>query len=704
VRVSVYVVPFVASVLAAVLLSAIVPPAVTWPIAVIRLIAIAACSTVVLYAVDKATRKALPLAVLLDLTLVFPDEAPSRFRVALRSGGPRTLEQRLEEYRALGDEEPARAAEELLELVAALSRHDRRTRGHSERVRAYAHLIGEELGLKADEVDKLQWAALLHDIGKLEIPEAILNKPGRLDAAEYEIVKTHPEIGAILAAPLANWLGDWVRAVGEHHERWDGGGYPLGLREYEIALGARIVAVADTFDVMTSIRSYQTAGSATVARQELADCAGSQFDPAIVRAFLSVSLGRLRMAMGPLSWLTQLSLFPPGIVSAGVAPTMTAVAGFTAAAVGIGASPAEFVKADRPAYIAEAETPDSSFELDVVASRTVDSSEGTPTTVPVRGQVAVAAAAETGNGSTADLLPSTTSTTSPSTIPATTPSTFTITTVDGTLSTTTTAVTLPGSAPTTTSPRSSVSTVAPVPVVVTIPPATSPGATPTTPTLPTTPTPPTTPTLPTVPTLPTTTTSTTTTTTTTSTTTTTLPASATKLLLGSSGPGDVASQAVLPLVSRAAINANLPNFDTDRDNENGLKLRKDGTFDINENPERIQRFRFEPIGSFILDGPAQASIWLGAKNLHADDIQASVALMECTDVLEVCAPVASDTIDFVGLKDRYSLHTFDFGNLVRVVPSARHLQLWVIATLDSKHDMWVAYDTTGYESMLVLNG
>ena len=154
VRVLVYVVPFAASILAAFVLSAMIPPAATWPIAIVRLIVIAICSTIVLYGVDKATRKALPLAVLLDLTLVFPDEAPSRLKVALRSGGTRPVEQRLEDYRALGQDEPAEAAEQLLELVAELSRHDRRTRGHSERVRAYAQMIGEELSLRDDEIDK----------------------------------------------------------------------------------------------------------------------------------------------------------------------------------------------------------------------------------------------------------------------------------------------------------------------------------------------------------------------------------------------------------------------------------------------------------------------------------------------------------------------------------------------------------------------
>ncbi len=94
-------------------------------------------------------------------------------------------------------------------------------------------MIGDELGLDDDEIDKLRWAALLHDIGKLEVPYEILNKPGRLTAEEFEIIKGHPAAGAALAAPLADWLGEPIRAVAEHHERWDGGGYPNGLGKRE---------------------------------------------------------------------------------------------------------------------------------------------------------------------------------------------------------------------------------------------------------------------------------------------------------------------------------------------------------------------------------------------------------------------------------------------------------------------------------------
>ncbi len=182
VRLVVYAAPFACSIVAALVLSKLLPRAHSWPVAGIRLIGIAAASTIVLYGADRATRRMLPLAALLSLTLVFPDEAPSRFKIAMRSGGTAELRRRLEEYRRIGADEPALAATRLLELVSDLSVHDRLTRGHSERVRAYSQMIGDELGLTGDEIDHLRWAALLHDIGKLEIPFEILNKPGAPDS------------------------------------------------------------------------------------------------------------------------------------------------------------------------------------------------------------------------------------------------------------------------------------------------------------------------------------------------------------------------------------------------------------------------------------------------------------------------------------------------------------------------------------------
>jgi putative nucleotidyltransferase with HDIG domain len=258
--------------------------------------AMLALATVVVFAIERLTRRLAPLAALLKLSLVFPDRAPSRFSVALRSGTSRQLYERYETVKRDGlGGTPAEAARTVVELIGALNAHDHATRGHCERVRAYTALIAEELNLPADEVDKLRWAGLLHDLGKLEVPKEILNKKGKLDADEWALIKTHPAAGARIAAPLAGWLGDSFRAIAEHHERWDGAGYPRGLAGEDIALGARIVAVADAFDVMTAARSYKTPHAPSWARSELVRCAGSQFEPVVVRAFLHVSLGRLRL-------------------------------------------------------------------------------------------------------------------------------------------------------------------------------------------------------------------------------------------------------------------------------------------------------------------------------------------------------------------------------------------------------------------------
>src|SRR5581483_6745690 len=203
---------------------------------------------------------------------------------------------------------PVEAAERLLALVAELDSHDRLTRGHSERVRAYARLIAAELHLGPRDLDLLNWAALLHDVGKLNVPSAILTSPGRPTDEEWGVLREHPRFGEELVAPMREWLGQWSDAVGQHHERWDGRGYPRGLAGDEIGLAGRIVAVADVFDVITSACSYKSAFASPAARDEIAKCAGTQFDPRVVRAFLNISLGRLRLVMGPLSWLAHAPL------------------------------------------------------------------------------------------------------------------------------------------------------------------------------------------------------------------------------------------------------------------------------------------------------------------------------------------------------------------------------------------------------------
>jgi hypothetical protein len=279
----------------------------------------------VLYAL---TRRLLPLSGLLGLSLAFPDEAPSRFRLALATGTVESLQARLLRMREARRELDAQeAAEILLQLVAALDVHDRITRGHAERVRGYAASLGRQIGLTADDLDRLNWSALLHDIGKLKVAREILNKPGRPTDEEWAELRRHPLEGELLAAPLRDWLGEWADAIGYHHENWDGTGYPRGTAGEAIPLGGRIVAIADVYDVITSVRSYKDAATPAEARAEIVRCSGAQFDPRLVRAFVNISLGRMRFLVGPLAWLSN----APLLIRLPLTPSLGATIGGVAA-------------------------------------------------------------------------------------------------------------------------------------------------------------------------------------------------------------------------------------------------------------------------------------------------------------------------------------------------------------------------------------
>jgi HD-GYP domain-containing protein (c-di-GMP phosphodiesterase class II) len=172
-------------------------------------------------------------------------------------------------------------------LVQAIEAKDFYTRGHSERVSHCCSLIAERLNLEATQKVHLHWASILHDIGKIAIAEHILNKPEALSDAEYGIVKEHPRRGFDILKPLEQ-LADLLPGILHHHERWDGKGYPLGLKNKEIPLLARIIAVADTFDALTSERPYRAARTKEEAFEIMQELAGTQLDPDLVITFQEV--------------------------------------------------------------------------------------------------------------------------------------------------------------------------------------------------------------------------------------------------------------------------------------------------------------------------------------------------------------------------------------------------------------------------------
>jgi putative nucleotidyltransferase with HDIG domain len=354
VRVVILLVPLVAGIAGAIVMAHLVArprelgPALLWWLANF------AVSTLVMTVVAHQARRLLPLAALLKLSMAFPDKTPSRFAVALRAGTVGNLKMRLADVRENGiDNEVGAAAETILVLSAAMNAHDRQTRGHAERVRAFTEMLAEELGLDLESREKLRWASLLHDVGKVMVAPEILNKTGALDEHEWAAIHRHPDDGARIAAPLAGWLGEWSLAIEQHHERWDGTGYPRHLAGEDISWAARIVAVADAFEVMTAVRSYKPALGPGEARKELAAAAGSHFDPTVVRAFLGLSIGRMRWVMGPLAWIAQAPLVR-AIGAAG--SSVTVVAGGAAAVVSgaaLGLLPAAPPSgtAPRPAHI-----------------------------------------------------------------------------------------------------------------------------------------------------------------------------------------------------------------------------------------------------------------------------------------------------------------------------------------------------------------
>jgi len=171
-------------------------------------------------------------------------------------------------------------------LAEAIDFRDLYTGGHSKRVAEFSVTISRELGHEGNFIDDIKLAAVLHDIGKIGIDDCILRKQGKLNDEEYDIMKLHPEIGYQILSHIED-LKDVTLGIRHHHEKFDGSGYPMGLKEYEVPEIARIIAVADTFDAITSTRPYRKAQSIEFAIKELNEWSGKQFDPKIVDAFMT---------------------------------------------------------------------------------------------------------------------------------------------------------------------------------------------------------------------------------------------------------------------------------------------------------------------------------------------------------------------------------------------------------------------------------
>ena len=172
-------------------------------------------------------------------------------------------------------------------LAFIVEAKDSSTREHLERTHDYARALSRVVNPGQEAGAELSYGFLLHDVGKVGIPESILCKPGPLTDEEYEVMKTHPLIGVQIVAPI-KFLGNAVEVIRCHHERWDGRGYPDGLAGEGIPIGARIFSVCDTFDAMTSDRPYRRALPFDYAVEEIERCGGTQFDPVVVDAFVEM--------------------------------------------------------------------------------------------------------------------------------------------------------------------------------------------------------------------------------------------------------------------------------------------------------------------------------------------------------------------------------------------------------------------------------
>jgi len=237
---------------------------------------------------------------LMTVPLVLEDKSIGAIQAVNKRGGQRFNQEDLDLFRAIADSAAlavnnAQLVAELQNsydltldaLSAALDLRDRETEGHSRRVVEYTTRLANQIGLDKETIKSIRRGALIHDIGKIGVPDAVLHKPGSLNEEETIIIKRHPQAGYNMLAGIP-YLREEIQIVLGHQEKWDGTGYPSGLRGEEITLGARLFAIADTFDALTSDRPYRKGRSYDVARQLIAEESGKQFDPQAVAAFMAV--------------------------------------------------------------------------------------------------------------------------------------------------------------------------------------------------------------------------------------------------------------------------------------------------------------------------------------------------------------------------------------------------------------------------------
>ena len=593
--------------------------------------------------IERWSRSLLPLAAMFRLSLAFPDQAPTRFGVALRGGTTKRLADRVE-----GVDETA-AATELLALVKELSAHDPMTRGHSERVRAYSDLIAEEMGLSREERDRLAWGALAHDVGKLDVDPAILNKPDKPTSEEWAIIRGHPAGALARMAPLYPWLGQWALAASQHHERWDGHGYPAGLAGTEISLAGRIVAVADAYDVMTATRSYKPALEAEAARAELTRNAGSQFDPDVVRAFLRVGLGRMR-AVGPLAWLSEvawLARIPQSVSAVGSTATSVAVAATVSVASAVVPAMADEPPTEGVPRSVEAAAP-AVPDVDDDPAPAAPSNEPAPPTPSVTSTTSEAPASTTSTIAPAeDAAP--TSTIAPAEDPA---PTSTIAPAEDSVPTSTTSS--PAPTTTTTSIAASTTTSAPA---------------------------------------------TTTTTSTTTTTTTTAAPAETDFADAVFLEGKPGSATTFLKIDSNLSTGPLGNLDSDRNTDIGLTLLK-GSGLADTDDDKRQRFWAQSLESTVLNGMPTVDLWVATPGFDtAATGSVVIGLYDCAaNKTAGCVLLASGSASF----DQAAFGG-DFGAVeVQLSPvdvtlaDNRSLILSIAVDPSSASDLWLALGTSDY--------